>query len=89
MENKNEISHDFFNERIKKENYNFANENVAMFGGRLFRAEGATDKFMDLWKGSVTHNFNMIDLRATSGAVNVVVDYDTKDYYSTMILVRE
>ena len=88
MEKKKELSHDNFSNRMGS-NFRFANENVAMFGGSLLRDDLIVKQFIDMWKKSDGHNKNMIETRVRSGAVNVLINFDTKEYYSTMILVDD
>ena len=87
MEEKKIISHDNLVNRIGGL-FEFANENVAMFGGAVLREEEAARKFFDMWRFSEGHDKNMKEERVREGAIGMVVNYDTREYYSTMILVK-
>ena len=87
MEENKEISHDNLKNRINNK-YLFANENVAMFGGALLKEDEIARRFFDMWRKSEGHDENMKEERVREGAIGMVVNYDSKEYYSTMILVE-
>ena len=87
MEKKDKLSHDNFTKRMGG-NYFSANENVGMFGGIILKKELIARKLMEMWKDSKGHDKNMKAGNVNAGAVHVLVNYDTKKYFSTMILVE-
>ena len=88
MENKNILSHDNFSTRIGN-SFMRSNENVAMYGGSILNEDVIAEKFINMWKNSSGHDRNMREKDVNSGAVNVLINYNKRTYYSTMILVKQ